>query len=214
MGLYPADCPQCKRTFLWFSGNSLDQVCQQCKNKEVPMDYEQAHLDSLNKVISVQNELIGYLKAEIERLKLSQLYIGSPNVTPGTPIDRTYPSNPNPSPWVQPYPGAPYAPQYPWYGPHPGLIITSDGTRPLDQSDLKFTSNIGSGVTAAIIGDSNNNCSTNIANNKNITLTTACVPEIATENYFEDKATQAARLELYSQDRDPFKDIYGINDRK
>ena len=113
MGLYTINCPQCKAPYYWFSGsNSADQRCPACKNpqqdkkEENRMDYEQAHLDGLNKVISVQNELITFLKAEVERLKLSQLYIGPPTVTPP---GQTYPGMPY-------IPGVPINPIYPWYG--------------------------------------------------------------------------------------------------
>ena len=79
-----------------YSGNaSADQRCQNCKKpksqdkiEEKKMDYEQAHLDSLNKVISVQNELITFLKAEVERLRVFQYTNSSPITYPTYP---TYP---------------------------------------------------------------------------------------------------------------------------
>lgn len=30
MGLYAIDCPECKKPFMWFSGNS-DQRCSECR---------------------------------------------------------------------------------------------------------------------------------------------------------------------------------------
>lgn len=32
MGLYPINCSECKKLFMWFSGNP-DQQCHDCKNK-------------------------------------------------------------------------------------------------------------------------------------------------------------------------------------
>ena len=31
MGLYAIDCPQCKKPYMWFSGN-MDQRCDNCRN--------------------------------------------------------------------------------------------------------------------------------------------------------------------------------------
>lgn len=31
MGLYPIDCPSCKKPFMWFSGNAGDQRCDECR---------------------------------------------------------------------------------------------------------------------------------------------------------------------------------------
>ena len=62
------------------------------------MDYQQAHLDSLNKVIAVQNELIAFLKAEIERLNTASIFINTPNTI----------TSPNTNPGVSPYPYLPF----------------------------------------------------------------------------------------------------------
>ncbi len=34
MGLYPVDCPQCKKAFMWFSGNAGDPRCDACRNPQ------------------------------------------------------------------------------------------------------------------------------------------------------------------------------------
>lgn len=112
MGVYSVKCPGCNSSHMWFSG-SLDQRCQSCingKDKESNMDREQMLYDALHKTIGVQNELIAFLKSEIERLKLSQLYIApykDPNIFPPT----------NPSFW-------------PLTTPTPPFTITSVGGLP------------------------------------------------------------------------------------
>lgn len=126
MGLYTITCPICAKQHSWFSGNA-DQRCLDCKNptarssEENKMDYQQAHLDALNKVISTQNELINYLKTEIERLKASQLVLNPP----------TIPAYPQP-PYV-PQPGLgqpiPFIPGTPPQFPYSPFIVTSGDTK-------------------------------------------------------------------------------------
>lgn len=87
--------------------------------KEKTMGQEINLLDSLNKIISVQNELIGFLKAEVERLKTSQITI---NPVPSAP---TGPVNPYPYPY---HPVNPYISdtRTPWTQPiNPPFTITS-----------------------------------------------------------------------------------------
>ena len=107
MGIYSTECPTCHEIYYWYSGNaSADQRCQNCKKpksqdkiEEKKMDYEQAHLDSLNKVISVQNELITFLKAEVERLRVFQYTNSSPITYPTNPCDQiTYTTSGGPTP--------------------------------------------------------------------------------------------------------------------
>jgi hypothetical protein len=107
MGIYSINCPNCNKEFQWFSGNVANQLCPDCSGlnaikaqmncdieKVNNMDYEQLHLDSLNRVIAIQNEFIAYLKAEVERLRAPQI-----NLTP--PTYPQYPSYP-----IGPYGGA------------------------------------------------------------------------------------------------------------
>ena len=96
------------------------------------MDYEQAHLDSLNKVISIQNELITYLKAEIERLKASQIVTTPsgplPYTQPGLVFPNTQPFVPgNPTPW---YPSYPYGTSGDVGQTRSGTIISTDPIHP------------------------------------------------------------------------------------
>jgi hypothetical protein len=35
MGLYAIDCPQCNKSYMWFSGN-VDQRCESCQNFAPP----------------------------------------------------------------------------------------------------------------------------------------------------------------------------------
>lgn len=101
MGLYYINCPECGATCQWFSGDP-DSRCFKCrgtnkpnvKDKEDSMDYEQRRYDDLNKIISVQDQLIQFLKAEVERLKASQPSISYPG-----PI---YPTQQPPWPIQQP----------------------------------------------------------------------------------------------------------------
>ena len=37
MGLYPIDCPSCKKPYMWFSGNLPDQRCGECRDKYGPV---------------------------------------------------------------------------------------------------------------------------------------------------------------------------------
>ncbi len=38
MGLYAIDCSSCKKPFLWFSGNHLDQRCKDCRDRATVID--------------------------------------------------------------------------------------------------------------------------------------------------------------------------------
>ena len=138
MGIYVVDCVSCKKSFQWFSGtvSTTGQVCPECqKPQETPkkskkMNNQKEQIESLKQVISVQTDLINYLKAEVERLKVSQIYInGQPNVDIGkigTPSNPTLPLSPWWQPWVS---QGPY-PQYPGQPLTPPYVITS-GTQPI-----------------------------------------------------------------------------------
>ncbi len=114
MGLYPVTCPSCNGLHTWYSGD-LDQRCDNCKNKKDDnMTNDQELINALKSTISAKDDLITHLKAEIERLKLSQLYIGPQTNNPPLAIP------PN-----QPYIYTPYTPNPQWSPPY---IITSGGT--------------------------------------------------------------------------------------
>lgn len=92
------------------------------------MSTENDVIEALKSVISSKEDLITHLKAEIERLKSSQIIINpqpQAPLTPSTP-PATSPGNPwNPQPFIpwQPSPTTtPWSPNLPWY------IITS-GTK-------------------------------------------------------------------------------------
>lgn len=38
MGLYPIECPGCKKNFMWFSGNAGDQRCDDCRAVDASKD--------------------------------------------------------------------------------------------------------------------------------------------------------------------------------
>jgi phage FluMu protein Com len=108
MGLYLLACPHCQTVFNWFSG-SADQLCPGCRSlnntKEKTMDHQQLHMDALNKVISTQNELITFLKNEIQRLSQQPPY-PFPTIT-GPLVPGVYPN-------TLPFIGAPGTPGNPY----------------------------------------------------------------------------------------------------
>ena len=126
MGLYDVTCAKCSKHFMWFSGNTsaAGQICPECQNpkKETPMNnQEQQLVEALQGTIKVQEAFINYLKAEVERLKASQI-----NLSP-TPIGTLpyvqpiiYPTNPGPV-------TVPSFPPNPW-NPCPPFIVTSETT--------------------------------------------------------------------------------------
>jgi hypothetical protein len=131
----------------------MDQRCQRCINdslekKENKMDYEQAHLDSLNKVIRIQDELITFLKAEVERLKATKVgepfpfYPGVVNpIYPGI----IYPQEPN---QVPSYPGYPV---YPGYNPlSPPFTVTSTNGTDIIGGDVKGGPGPGTFATSTV----------------------------------------------------------------
>lgn len=85
------------------------------------MDYTQAHLDSLNKVISVQTEFIAFLKSEIERLKIPSISFNSPLTAPNCPPFTQHPS------WPANPPLSPYQPIT-----EPFVVTCADGTSPCE----------------------------------------------------------------------------------
>lgn len=143
MGIFFVKCPTCDSRHQWFSG-ILDQRCLSCRNKENIMDHEQAHLDALNKVILIQSELILYLKAEIERLKLSQIYINAPT-SPFNPINPVYPYV-NPQPFVPTQPG-PLGPPY---------VVTCGDTTSVSDIAGNSTSFTGTGLPVESVKINNN----------------------------------------------------------
>ena len=110
MGLYQINCPECNKLCMWFSGNVLDQRCSSCKikpavKKEDVMSNNQQLLDSMQQIIAVQNELINFLKNEVERLKSVGIVTisqspNSPNII--YPQGQQLPYNPHYTPWYQP----------------------------------------------------------------------------------------------------------------
>ena len=156
MGLYSINCPICGQIYNWFSGN-IDQRCYECRAqdqtytttstnqnediaKEDTMDYEQLHLDSLNKIISVQSELISFLKAEIDRLKTPQININPPpiNYPLGTP------ANPQ-QPYYTPPHTYPAQEPFQWPPGNPPYVIISTG-------DVPGTTSSGSQQSTGITG--------------------------------------------------------------
>ena len=102
MGVYPVHCPECKLPNYWYSGNTVDQRCPLCrsaKKENLPMagTPDQHMIEALKVTIAVQKDLITHLKAEVERLKTAQIYIGSPSAPP-------YPQPGGTQPWPLGYP--------------------------------------------------------------------------------------------------------------
>lgn len=56
MGLYPINCPECTKTFLWFSGNHLDQRCHECRNRSVMLHKLDALAKSIDNMTDEQFE--------------------------------------------------------------------------------------------------------------------------------------------------------------
>lgn len=69
------------------------------------MDKDQMLIDSLGKTVQVQSELIAYLKAEIERLKLT-VATYNPIIDPKFYVQPSYPQNPQP--FLPQQPNAPF----------------------------------------------------------------------------------------------------------
>lgn len=96
----------------------------QSKDKENYMDPVQANTDNLNKIIKLQDDLITYLKAEVDRLKAPQSYVN----TPISPLDPTqYPGH---QPYVQPYPGFIGPPYTGTPGATPPWVVTCEQKYP------------------------------------------------------------------------------------
>lgn len=102
MGIYEVNCVGCEKSFPWFSGSNK-QFCEECKKGAI-MSGENKEIEYLNKIIKLQQEMIDMLKVEIDRLKITNVQLPSPQpivspvIGPGI-----YPSNPGP--WVPGYPG-------------------------------------------------------------------------------------------------------------
>jgi hypothetical protein len=100
-------CSVCEFRYIYNKDNDLDWKCTDCRlyqsqerkdqmenKKEEPQNLTEA----LNKTISVQNELISFLKAEVERLKVTiNTYQNIPgtNIPQVNPIPMQVPYNPN-----------------------------------------------------------------------------------------------------------------------
>ena len=145
MGVYLVPCALCEKDFQWFSGNAgYEQICSDCLNKkEASMDKN--YVDSMKKTIEVQDELIKFLKTEIDRLKNT---VTAPQIYPGSPIDPAFglpywhPNPiiaPNTVPWINPTttPGTPLGPPY---------VITSTG--PMGSGQVSPSTPVG-----AVMGD-------------------------------------------------------------
>lgn len=131
MGIYPIECPICRKETPWFNGN-LDLRCSSCKEKDfvsivstsngsepVSINISPSYkdlCDSLKETIEAKDMLITYLEAEVARLKLSQTPTNAPQTIPSinTPL---YPVNPNPF-----IPANPWQPNY----PYPGYTIVTN----------------------------------------------------------------------------------------
>lgn len=130
MGIWPIKCEKC-RDLVWFNDDH-SQICTYCRNEvskadldkfltdlkdghvralEGPLLAEQEDplMEAFKKTISAQSETIELLRAEVARLKGSQVVINPPGSTP------TYITAPG-------CPGA----HGPFYGPP--YIVTSDST--------------------------------------------------------------------------------------
>ncbi len=170
MGIYSIKCINCAKLFNWFSGNTGNQTCPDCQ-KETPMSNELQLIEALKTTVSVQADLISHLKAEVQRLNASQLYISTqPYISPAV-----YPGGTS-VPWYNPQPlivttetTVPKTPDWvssPTYvGPLTGDCVV--GTGSTQSSEVTGTLNIRNG------GDGNidSNTTTTIRNNTPITLT-------------------------------------------
>lgn len=62
MGLYPIDCPQCKKPFMWFSGNLPDQRCVECKGYGLVLtEGRPLEIEDLNVTMSVVTYIDPYM---------------------------------------------------------------------------------------------------------------------------------------------------------
>ena len=134
MGFYPVECLSCHKPFRWFSG-SHTQICIECekpKKEEMIMNNETKETEYLNQIIKLQGDLISFLKAEVERLKVSSYYYGTDPLGPQNPI--VGPGINTPNPFIEPY----YQPTAPYWGtiqpiPTPPFTVTS--TDPIVRAD-------------------------------------------------------------------------------
>ena len=138
MGTYSIKCSNCNKPFLWFSGNTGDQRCHECKGpQEIPkkkekMESENEQLQTLKQLISVQQDLICYLKAELERLTAIQTSANdslpptNPLGTPGWPV-------------APPNVGQPLVPQYPPPSSptSPWIVTCESGSSAVSPTDIK-----------------------------------------------------------------------------
>lgn len=128
MGIYTVKCNACGLLYAWFSGNqSAADTCPNCamksgaKNVEIApgetkmTTNDQPLIDALKDAIKAKDELIAYLKMEVDRLKLAQ--INPVVIQPGI----TYPE----APFIPGFPGV----GQPWYQPPtPPYVVTSGAT--------------------------------------------------------------------------------------
>lgn len=73
MGLYPIDCSNCKKPFLWFSGN-LDTRCPDCIKKA-----EEEFLDQMDKKLNKTPRPCGHLPCTLGHCKGCEKHCGKGN---------------------------------------------------------------------------------------------------------------------------------------
>lgn len=96
------------------------------------MSNENKETEYLNQIIKLQGDLIVFLKAEVERLKVCSYYYGVGSPSPQTPI--IGPGINTPNPFIEPY----HSPAAPYWGivppvPTPPYTVTS--TDPIIRAD-------------------------------------------------------------------------------
>ena len=95
MGLYPIDCPVCKKAHMWFSGNIGETRCSDCQKNSTVKEKKMTKKDLEAKIIA--------LEARLAALEAKPICIGHYccGCTHNTPVNPPY----NPT-----WPGYPYGP--------------------------------------------------------------------------------------------------------
>jgi len=78
MGLYPIDCPKCRKPHLWWSGN-LDTRCPDCVKKEAGLHTDE-FLDQMDKQINKTPRPCGHLPCSLGGCKGCEQHCGKGNV--------------------------------------------------------------------------------------------------------------------------------------